>query len=98
MKNRFMALIISFSLLFGFVPLPAHAAGEGSLLYNLAMGGVCLKLKGVAQVYCGFGTIFAEYTWSNRKKLVYALAWTGGKMAKVTTPCIVANGVRYYCI
>ncbi|MEY3784514.1 MAG: hypothetical protein RLZZ230_836 [Candidatus Parcubacteria bacterium] len=98
MKNRFMALIISFSLLFSFVPSSAYAAAEVPLLYELASQGVCLKFKGITQLYCGVGIAFANYTWANRKNIVYVVAWSGGKIAKVTTPCMVLNGIRYYCI
>ncbi|MEY3784129.1 MAG: hypothetical protein RLZZ230_451 [Candidatus Parcubacteria bacterium] len=100
MKKYFMVLVISASLLLGFIPTQAHAAGEGSTIYNVAAGGVCFKFfkASLPGLYCGFGFEFASYVYTNRKGIMYLLAWSGGKMAKVTTPCMILNGVKYYCL
>lgn len=76
------------------------AAGEGSLLFNLAAGGACYRLtrNPAAGLICGYGATFAEYVYTNRRNLLYLLAWSGGSFAKVTTPCVIANGVKYYCL
>ncbi len=102
MKRKYMMILALMIALIGVsATQSAHAVGEGSLFYNLAMGGACVKLGTkypTAGVVCGFGITFAEYTYGNRKNILYMLAWSGGRMAKVTTPCVIASGVKYYCL
>lgn len=100
-RKKTLIIAALFALLAGTATQSAHAIGEGSTLYNVAAGGVCYKLfrsSGPAGLYCGFGLEFASYVYGNRKNIMYLLAWSGGKMAKVTTPCMLLNGVKYYCL
>src|SRR3954447_17392072 len=75
-------------------------SGEGSLLYNLAGAGACFRwIKNpYGSLVCGAGVTFAEYVWNNRYGIAYLLAYSGGRLARVTTPCVIANGVKYYCL
>lgn len=99
LRIRVLRSLLAAGLLVATLPSGhALADGEGSLVFNLAAGGACHKFKGRAELACGFGVTFASYVYTNRKKIVYLLAWSGGKMAKVTTPCVRANGVDYYCL
>jgi hypothetical protein len=81
-------------------PAIVQVAGEGSLLFNLAAGGACYRWAAnpTAGLWCGAGFAFADYIYRNRTRLLYLLAYAGGRMARVTTPCVIASGVKYYCL
>jgi hypothetical protein len=74
-------------------PAIVEIAGEGSLLYNLAAGGACYRwLKNpTAGLWCGAGVSFADYIYRNRYNLLYLLAYSGGRIARVTGSVALAG-------
>lgn len=69
-------------------------AGELNFLTNVAVEvGLCARFAGGYGTVCGVTAAFASYVWQNRRSILY-YGYVG---AKITTPCYIIGGKKFYC-